>query len=125
MGIGQLIENAYPYFDFVAPMVYPSHYGHGVLGFENPAENPYEIVRGSLDSAYARLNATSTTATSTLPYIAKLRPWLQDFSLGVTYNVEKVSAQIRAVRDSLGQDFAGFMLWSPSNKYTRAALGAE
>lgn len=121
LGIGQIIEDAYAYFDFVAPMVYPSHYAAGSMGFANPADHPYEVVKNSIDSAHARLTITS----SSVPFVAKLRPWLQDFNLGATYDSVKVSAQIRAVRESLGNDFSGYMLWSPSNKYTRDALGVE
>jgi len=32
MNIGQVLENALPYFDYICPMVYPSHYANGFLG---------------------------------------------------------------------------------------------
>ena len=32
MNIGQILEYAIPYFDFVCPMVYPSHYPEGFNG---------------------------------------------------------------------------------------------
>lgn len=48
-----------------------------------------------------------------------LRPWLQDFDYGGTYDATKVRAQIQAVYDS-GID--SWMLWDPANRYTKAAL---
>lgn len=46
-------------------------------------------------------------------------PWLQDFSLGVTYGQKQVSAQIRAAKD-VGID--SFLLWNAEASYTRAAM---
>ena len=109
IGIGQVIEDAFENFDYVSPMVYPSHYANGFLGYENPAEYPYEIVKYSLDSALAR-------------GITNLRPWLQDFDLGADYDTEKVQQQIQAVKDALGEDNQSYMLWSPTNIYTATAL---
>ena len=45
LGIGQVLEKALPYFDYVAPMVYPSHYPDTWNGFANPAEHPYDVVK--------------------------------------------------------------------------------
>ncbi len=121
LGIGQLIENAYANFDFVSPMVYPSHYASGFLGYKNPATFPYEVVKYSLDHGLLRL--TNTTNTSTPPFTAKLRPWLQDFDLGATYDAEKVALEIKAVKDAGLED--GWMLWDPNNIYTKEALQQE
>ncbi len=118
LGIGQIIEDAYQYFDFVAPMVYPSHYATGFNGYKNPAEHPYEVVKYSIESALKRI------ATSTITE-AKLRPWLQDFDLGADYDAEKVKAQIKAVYDaasSTPEFINGYMLWDPRNVYTKEAL---
>ena len=152
LGIGQVIEDAYSYFDYVAPMVYPSHYASGFLGYQNPALYPYEVVKYSMDNALKRLidyglqpaatstNSTSTNSTSTNPELfkAKLRPWLQDFNLGANYNATMVRKQIEAVYDAArlltpersdgGQasstpEFVnGWMLWNSSNVYTKGAL---
>ena len=48
-----------------------------------------------------------------------LVPWFQDFSLGRTYSLEDVRAQILAARDA---DAAGFLLWNPSGVYKTPAL---
>lgn len=120
LNIGQIIEDAYEYADFVSPMVYPSHYFSGFLGYKNPAVYPYEVVRYSIDRALARLLTFSENRAEARD--VKLRPWIQDFDLGAIYDAKAVRAQIQAVHDSLGDEFAGFMLWNPSNVYTKEAL---
>jgi len=145
MGIGQIIEDAFENFDYVSPMVYPSHYANGFRGFANPAEHPYEVVKYSMDSALDREKKMikklqdsflknsealgSPAATSQMSFdvplpilLAKIRPWLQDFNMGAFYTADMVKQQIRATRDSLGDDFNGFMLWNPSNIYTQGAV---
>lgn len=138
LGIGQVIEDAYKYFDYVCPMVYPSHYAPGFLGYKNPAAYPYEVINYSLNHALERFltepaTAASTTATSVVArepqpiYRAKLRPWLQDFDLGSTYNAPLVREEIKAVYDALlngssSDKFAGWLLWDPANIYTAGAL---
>ncbi len=117
-GVGHNIEDAYQYFDFVCPMVYPSHYIEGFLGYQNPAEYPYEIVKYSMENAFKRLSLLNMTH----PTKAKLRPWLQDFDLGTIYDAKMVRSQIDAVYDAAGDNFKGFMLWNSSNFYTKEAL---
>ncbi|MDP3998993.1 MAG: putative glycoside hydrolase [bacterium] len=121
LGIGQIIENAYIYFDYVAPMVYPSHYNSGFLGYKNPAEKPYEVVFESMYTAYQRLEHLKNAST-TQTVRGQLRPWLQDFDMGATYDATKVRAQITATYKSASSTPIGWMLWAPSNVYTRAAL---
>jgi hypothetical protein len=53
---------------------------------------------------------------------AKLRPWLQDFSLGAVYDEAMVRAQIAATIDALGEEYTGFALWSSNNLYTEEVL---
>lgn len=116
LGIGQLLENTFPYFDYIAPMTYPSHYAAGFIGYASPAEYPYEVVKYSMDSAEARLRV----ARSANPDIkAKFRPWIQDFDLGAVYNAAEVKAQIRAAEEA---GSVGWMIWSPQNVYTKEAI---
>ena len=147
LGIGQMLEYALPYFDYVAPMVYPSHYPNGFIGLASPAAHPYEVIKHSMDAAVARAQAlnpailyckhkngawrevTIENAThcsdgsaplrgaSTTPM--KLRPWLQDFDLGATYDAAMVRAQMKATYDA---GLTSWMLWDPANRYTRSAL---
>jgi len=109
LNIGQYLEYALPYFDYVAPMVYPSHYPPTFIGINNPASEPYKVIKYSLDKAVERASTTPE----------KIRPWLQDFDLGTNYDAGMVRAEIQAVYDS---GLNSFMLWSPSNRYTRGAL---
>lgn len=115
MGIGQVWEKAITHFDFVCPMVYPSHYPSGYNGYQNPALYPYEVINKSIKSAIERTKAIGQD-------INKIRPWLQDFDLGAVYTKELVKEQIDATYD-LG--LKSWMLWDPSNKYTPEALEKE
>ncbi len=108
MGIGQMIEDVLEHFDYVCPMVYPSHYGTGFLEKENPADYPYEIVYYSIKKAAERTDKEE-----------KIRPWLQDFNLRAVYDIEKIDLQIEATRDVLKKDYNGYLLWNPSNVYTK------
>jgi hypothetical protein len=118
LGIGQIIEDAFEYFDYVCPMVYPSHYAAGFLGYQNPADYPYEVVHYSLEKALERLSALDPMGEKKV----RLRPWLQDFDLGAVYDTEMVRSQIEAVYDATKGDFSGFMLWNSSNIYTEGVL---
>tara|TARA_B100000745_G_scaffold49034_1_gene29348 strand:- start:2047 stop:3264 length:1218 start_codon:yes stop_codon:yes gene_type:complete len=112
LNIGQVLERALPHFDYIAPMVYPSHYPKNFIGLSNPAAHPYEVIKYSMDRAHERTLLASTTP-------AQLRPWYQDFDLGADYTAELVRAQITAGYDA-GVD--SWMLWAPSNRYTKGAL---
>jgi len=60
LNIGQVLERALPYFDYVAPMVYPSHYPKGFHGYANVNANAYNIVHFAMSEAVRR--TTSTTS---------------------------------------------------------------
>ena len=112
LNIGQVLEYAAPYFDYISPMVYPSHYPKGFNGYQNVNEYPYEIVKYSMDKAVERMITASTTPQ-------KIRPWLQDFDYPVPYTEEMVRTQIQATYDA---GLTSWMLWDPSNRYTRSVL---
>lgn len=140
LGIGQLLERTLPYFDYVMPMVYPSHYNAGFIGIADPATHPYEVVKYSMDSAVRRAQALraakNTTSTTTEALYLKelangghgniskdqLRPWLQDFNLGATYTPDMVRTQFQATYDA---GLTSWALWDAGNTYTRAALQPE
>jgi hypothetical protein len=129
LGIGQHLEYALPYFDAIAPMVYPSHYYPGFIGLDKPAEYPYEVIKYSMDFAVSRMDQyIASAATTTPPLRATLRPWLQDFDLGADYDAVKVRAQIQAWDDaasSTPEYSSGWMMWNAGNVYTREALNTE
>ncbi len=138
LSIGQVIERAVPYFDAVAPMVYPSHYPSDYLGLGNPNDHPYEIVYHAMQSGVARMTATttpvagftharvgtSTPALYTKPVYSanKLRTWIQDFDYGGDYDAADVRTQIQASYDA---GVNSWMIWAPSNRYTVNALQPE
>ena len=113
LGIGQILENALIHFDFVAPMVYPSHYPSNFLGYKTPAEKPYEVISYVMSKGIEKAKMASSSPL-------KLRPWLQDFSIGKTkYTSEMIKDQIRATYD-VGLN--SWMIWNASNVYTVSAL---
>lgn len=124
LNIGQKLETALPYFDYIAPMVYPSHYPPTFIGLANPAANPYEVIKYSMDTAQYKIDSF-VQSSSTPEWIKKkvsagqLRPWIQDFNLGADYTADMVRAQIKAIYDS-GLD--SWMIWDASNTYTQGAL---
>jgi len=129
MGIGQIIEDAFLYFDYISPMVYPSHYARGFMQFANPADHPYQVVRYSLvraeqrRAAFARMLASipaGTGAQAPIDRIARIRPWLQAFDLGALYPPPVIRTQMEAVYD-VGLT-SGWMLWNPSNRYPPATF---
>lgn len=111
IGIGQYFEDILPHFDYIAPMVYPSHYSRGFFGYDNPNAHPYEVVHAAMNSAASRAKAMGEDPQ-------KLRTWIQDFSLGVNYGTKEVREQIQATYD-VGLD--SYMVWDPRNKYTQEA----
>jgi hypothetical protein len=111
MGIGQHFEDALPYFDFIDPMVYPSHYINGFDGYQNPAAHPYEIVKFAMDHAVDRANAASSTPS-------KIRPWLQGFDLGAVYTPNMLKAQMQATADS---GLGSWLVWNAASVYTKYA----
>ena len=142
LSIGQIQDRAAPYFDFIAPMVYPSHYPNSFLGLGNPNDHPYEVVYHAMKSGVDRMAATTTplqgflhepimtenasgtpvfTGRYTKPSYGpeRLRTWIQDFDYGGDYDAADVRAQIQASYDA---GVMSWMIWAPSNIYTRAAL---
>lgn len=108
--IGQTIAGAAPWFDYISPMIYPSHYPEGFKGFANPAQYPYEMTLANLEVGLPRVSGKRAT----------LRPWLQDFNLGAVYDAQMVRAQIMATEERAST--TGWLLWNASNRYTESAL---
>lgn len=135
LGIGQILEYALDSFDYVAPMVYPSHFGKGFNGYTKPAEYPYEVIHSSMSSAIKKAVSTTTRSVlvaeqpiaSTSPQLYtkktynmhKLRPWLQAFDLGAIYTPEMVRKQIQATYDV---GLTSWMLWNAGSVYDKGGL---
>jgi hypothetical protein len=111
MGIGQRMDQMADEVDYVSPMMYPSHYSKGQYGLKNPNRQPYLTVRQGVKDALERLGGKPD----------QLRPYLQDFSLGVKYTPAHVRAQIRAAEE---QGVRGWILWNAQNHYSWSAIQA-
>ena len=138
LGIGQELERTLPYFDFIMPMVYPSHFAKGFHNLGDPNKNVYGVIAYSMGESVKRTVATSTHInmvggeriassspvryTKTAYSALKMRPWLQDFDYGGSYGSKEVRDQIKATYDS---GLTSWILWAPSNKYTTEALEVE
>ena len=109
LGIGQLPRRVSRYVDAVYPMVYPSHYNPGEYNLSDPEAVPGQTVTRSLLDFQTALEGRK----------ARLTPWLQDFSLGRTYSLGDVQAQVQAARSL---HVHGFLLWNAEGLYDGAAL---
>ena len=105
-GLGQRPEELSAQLHALSPMVYPSHYSPGWLGFEDPNSFPYEV--------------TADSITDTLPRLAEgtqLRPWLQAF----WWTNEQIRQSIQAAED-LG---VSWILWNIRSNFDAAALPTD
>jgi hypothetical protein len=110
-GIGQRPEELAGILDAVSPMLYPSHYSNGWLGFAEPNDHPGPVVADALDDGAPRFGE-----------LTAMRPWLQAFY----YNGSQVLAQIE---EAEARGF-GWILWNASGNYEPewlpgAAAGTE
>ena len=153
LNIGQVLEDALLYFDFVAPMVYPSHYPPGFNGWKNPNNVPYEIIKFSMDKAVARANkleekesgwmgstgspqaalvvATTTAGTPASPS-PKFIPTgifankLRPWIQDFDYGKIYTEADVRAQKKAVyDAKLTSWMTWDPGNKYTPSAYDKE
>jgi hypothetical protein len=111
LGIGQHPAKLANVVDAIYPMTYPSHYTSGEFNLPDPNAEPASTVMFSLRDFRAQLDGGK----------ALLVPWLQDFSLGRTYTLADVNAQIASART---EQTGGIMLWNASGLYTSGALKA-
>jgi hypothetical protein len=102
-GIGQRPEDLSGIVDVLSPMIYPSHYSDGWLGYADPNDYPGEVTAGALDDGMPRVTHGTL-----------VRPWLQAFSWTDAEILESIGA---AERRGLG-----WMLWRSGGSYDAAAL---
>jgi hypothetical protein len=105
-GIGQRIEELSAVIDVLSPMIYPSHYGRGWGGFDDPNDHPSAVVTLALESGIPKMSGG-----------AIMRPWLQAFF----WNTAQVRESIEAA-ERLG---VGWMLWNAVSAYDREWLPTE
>jgi hypothetical protein len=105
-GLGQRPEELSAQIDTLSPMVYPSHYSNGWLGFEDPNEHPYDVTTDALSDALRRMEPGSV-----------LRPWLQSF----WWTTDQIRRSIQAAED-LG---TGWLLWNVRSNFDFAAIPSD
>lgn len=144
--IGQNLESYALYFDYVAPMIYPSHYASWYLGHSVPDNAPYAIFYDSMKKAKSEIDdlnkrvaeAQSGTGELLIQWVFKtsapkeslkkvdyntVRPWLQGFSCSwcawaTAYNSYKFRRQIQAIEDLWFT--SGWYVWNSSARYTKS-----
>lgn len=105
-GLGQRPEEVSAQVDVLSPMIYPSHYSPGWLGFDDPNQHPYDVTTDAIADALPRLHETAT-----------LRPYLQAF----WWNNEQIRRSIQAAEDA----GTGWLLWNILSNFDEAALPGE
>lgn len=102
MGIGQRVIDIAPSVDYLSPMLYPSTFISGNLGYDEPMRYPYEIVYRSC------IELSKRTQT-------RVRPWLQHYSWKeVTYGTEELRLEKKAAEDA---GTYGWMFWHAGGRY--------
>jgi hypothetical protein len=105
-GLGQRVEELSYSVDALSPMVYPSHYSDGWLGFDSPNDHPAEVVGQALDAGVPKLEGA-----------AIMRPWIQAFY----YDASQMEEQYDQA-DRLG---VGYLLWNAFSEFDVNALPPE
>jgi hypothetical protein len=99
--------------DYVAPMIYPSHWGPGEYGVANPLMQPYDMVAATLEI----WNEVTEGKR------ARVMPWLEDSNwpirLGFPDRARYIREQIEATYDA---GINEWLLWDSSVRYTTAGM---
>ncbi|TVR31573.1 MAG: hypothetical protein EA388_13340 [Nitriliruptor sp.] len=106
--IGQDIPAMSEHLDYVAPMLYPSHWGPGEYGVSDPNRQPYDIIRATLE---VWDEATEGTR-------ARVVPWFEDTPYRAWDRPFQIREQIRAAKDH-GID--EWLMWNPGSTFTPSA----
>jgi hypothetical protein len=109
LGIGQIPRQLGKVVDAMYPLVYPSHFNPGEYNLIEPEAFPYATI----------VHALRDFNNQTRSEKVRIIPWLQDFTIKLTYGLEQVGEQIDAART---MHAGGFLLWNPNGLYTPGAL---
>lgn len=107
MSIGQRVMDVAPLVDYLCPMVYPSTFRTGNLGYANPSAHPYDVIYRSQEAAEARV-----------PPSTRVRPWLQAY----WYTLDQMLLQKQAADDA---NASGWTFWNASGAYNEALFGVD
>lgn len=105
-GLGQRPEEVSAQVDALSPMVYPSHYSEGWLGFDDPNDHPYDVTADAISDASGRMHED-----------ARLRPYLQAF----WWSASQIRDSIQAAEDA----DIGWLLWHIVSDYDVASLPTD
>ncbi|MCQ2911209.1 MAG: putative glycoside hydrolase [Clostridia bacterium] len=117
--VGQNYFEMCKIYDYICPMIYPSHYNNGSLGITYPDLDPYHLVLESLNASKELINKIPEGE-----HRAIVRPWLQDFTATwvkphQTYGPTQIREQKQAVYDSGNTQW---LLWNAGNNYSLGGL---
>lgn len=147
LNIGQQLERALPYFDYIMPMVYPSHYPKGFNNLGDPNMHPYEIIYFALSAAVERTVAnttlvqtftgkpimetrvipasngvaTSTKQVATGKYTKEIFPAskIRPWLQDFDYGKDYTPADIAAqIKGTNDAGLTSWVFWDPANKYS-------
>ncbi len=109
--VGQKLDLMMTHTDYICPMIYPSLYSAGDVGYEIPDAFPYDIVLESLRKGRKQMGDGAR---------ARFRPWLQGFNAVwlenySLYGREMIQLQVQAVADF--HQATGWSLWNPTSDY--------
>lgn len=96
--IGQSLTGLAHYADVIYPMLYPSHFYSGSLGFKKPEDHPYDVIEQGYVAATEQVDSV------------KIIPMIQVF----WYSPALVLEQVKAVYIN---DMPGYGCWNPSGNY--------
>jgi hypothetical protein len=99
MSIGQRVIDVAPLVDYLCPMVYPSTFRSGNLGYADPSARPYDVIYRSQLAAEARV-----------PSSTRVRPWLQAY----WYTLDEMLSQKQAADDAFA---TGWTFWNAGGVY--------
>ncbi len=146
LNIGQQLERALAHFDYVMPMVYPSHYPKGFHNLGDPNLHPYEVVNFSLAAAVKRtiapasvvqtlagkaimetqvVPATKTTATTTREVASGTytkdvytASKIRPWLQDFDYGKDYTPADMTAqIKATTDAGLTSWIFWDPGNKY--------
>lgn len=112
--IGQNMEEASKYFDYIMPMPYPSHWADWTFGFKKPGEHPHDVVYNALKFGWDKIKNNKSR-------ISKLRIWVQDFNLKSITPISYLKYTPKMIHDQIFACYengcSGWVLWNPNNNY--------
>jgi hypothetical protein len=106
-GLGQDIAMLGPECEVLSPMVYPSHYAVGFMGFEVPGNHP-ELVGVGTKGTVAQLGGHAT----------RVRPWVQAMAYeSPDYGPQYLAKELKSAEEN---GASGWLMWNPQQEYGTA-----